>query len=101
VLAEGEVKTTDGPYTELAEARDGNVVNTSVMGESFNELDGDEALLLYVQFTTQDKKSSFKNGSWIQSYAQFEDPNKPGTYTAVTCNVGYDSGNSKASGSAV
>ena len=41
VLAEGEVKTTDGPYTELAEARDGNVVNTAVMGESFTELDGD------------------------------------------------------------
>ena len=101
VLAEGEVTTTEGAYTELATAKDGNVKHTGVMGESFFELDGDQALILYVQFTTQDKKSSFKNGSWIQSYAQFEDPKKPGTYAAVTCNVGYDSGNSKASGSGV
>ena len=41
VFAEGEIKTTDGPYVELAKAKDGNVVNTAVMGESFSEFDGD------------------------------------------------------------
>ena len=101
VLAEDEVKQTESPYVELAEARDGTVVNQGVMGETFSELDGDSALTLYVQFTTYDTKSSWKNGSWIQSYAQFEDPKNPGMWSGVTCNVGFDSGNSKASGSAV
>ena len=41
VLAEGEVKSTEGPITELAEARDGTVVNKGYMGETFTELDGD------------------------------------------------------------
>ena len=101
VIADGEIETTEGPITELAKSKDGNVVNQAFIGETYTELDGDSALSLYVAFETYDNKSSFKNGSWIQSYAQYEEPSKPGTYSAVTCNVGYDSGNSKASGSGI
>ena len=40
VHANGEIKADWGPYTDLAVARDGTVVNEAVIGETFSELDG-------------------------------------------------------------
>ena len=50
-----------------------------------------------MDWTTQDKRSSFSNGSWIQSYAEYESPSNPGMYNQVTCNVSFNSKESKAS----
>ena len=50
-----------------------------------------------MDWTTQDSRSSFSNGSWIQSYAQYESLSQPGMYNQVTCNVGYESKKSQAS----
>ena len=101
VHASGELETLWGPYTELAKVRDGTVKNEAFMTENYIERDGDAALALYVAFETYDTRSYFDDGSLIQSYMQRESQSRPGLYYSVTCNVGYDSSKSKASGSAI
>ena len=65
VLAEEELKTVEGASQALAEARDGNTVNLARIGESFTTQGDAEALIAYIEFTTQDSRSSFTNGAWI------------------------------------
>ena len=60
----GDIKTTEGTAVTLAEAKDGSVTNYGVIGESFVEQGDDQALLLYIGWTTA-SSSSIKNGSWI------------------------------------
>ena len=60
----GDIKTTEGTVVTLAEARDGSVTNYGVIGESFVEQNDDQALLMYIGWTTA-SSSSIKNGSWI------------------------------------
>ena len=78
VHAEDELKTVEGTPQSLGEARDGTTVNLATIGESFSTQGDAEALIVYIEWTTQDSKSSFTNGAWIQSYAEYEDAANPG-----------------------
>ena len=64
------------------------------MGEAYVETSDKEEIYAYLQWRTESRHNAegFGNtadGAWIQSYAQWEDPLLPGTYSAVTCNVAY------------
>ena len=50
-----------------------------------------KALVHYFTWTTGTaaEEGFIPNYSWIQSYAQMEDPANPGLFLQATCNVGY------------
>ena len=62
-----------------------------------------KALVHYFTFTTgtTNEQPIIPNYSWIQSYAQMEDPANPGLYLQATCNVGYTPNQEAASGSSI
>ena len=41
-------------------------------------------------WVTSNDKAAGKNGSWIQNWAQWEDPKATGKYQQMTCNVLFD-----------
>ena len=88
---------------ELGKAIDGNVTNVGFIGEDFFEGEGGKALTMYfswVTYTTGDV-TKLPTYSWIQSYAQIEDPTAPGKYLQATCNVGYNPNSAAATGTGV
>ena len=48
-----------------------------------------DQILLAVSFEVGGVK--WNNGTWVQTYLQWEDPQNPGTYMGMTCNAKYDS----------
>ena len=85
-----EVVYTEGTPQELATATDGNVVNVGAFGETFFEQGEDKAIVSYFTWTTVNSEEFLPAYAWIQSYAQMEDPDNPGTYLTGVCNVGYN-----------
>ena len=60
------------------------------MGEVLYTDASGTALVWYIGFQTSSTGEQLPKYSWIQNYAQWEDPDAPGTYASVTCNVGFD-----------
>ena len=85
-----EISWFEGTPQPLATATDGNVVNTGYFGEVFVEQGADMALVTYFGWTTTNAVEFLPAYSWIQSYAQMEDPEKPGNFLTAVCNVGYN-----------
>lgn len=94
---------TAGTPMELAKAVDGNVTNAGFIGEDFFEGEDGKALTMYFSWTTYTTGDVTKipTYSWIQSYAQMEDPTAPGKYLQATCNVGYNPNAAAATGTGV
>ena len=53
--------------------------------ETERELSG-----FYMRWTVGGEGWTWPSGTWVQNYAQFENPIKPGNYRAVTCSALYN-----------
>jgi len=44
----------------------------------------------YLRWVTGGEGWTWPSGTWVQQWAQFENPTKPGNFRAVTCNTLYN-----------
>ena len=45
---------------------------------------------MYLRWTTGGEGWNWPSGTWVQNWAQFENPIKPGNFRSVTCNTLYN-----------
>ena len=81
--------------TQLPTAKDVKVSNEAYFSEVLETNGGQTTLVSALTWVTQGN-IEFPTYSWIQSYAEFEDPENPGVYSSVTCNVGFNPSDSYA-----
>ena len=66
---------------------------TGFWGEFTMEWDDETERVLsgfYMRWTVGGEGWTWPSGTWVQNYAQFENPIKPGNYRAVTCSALYN-----------
>lgn len=89
-LVTAQRETILGEPMEIPSAKFGNTYNDGVMGEALYREGGTQSLISYITWRTNNDRVEFPAYSWIQSWAQWEDPENPGQYQSVTCNVGFE-----------
>ena len=89
-----EMKTKEG--ADLAAASSGDIEAAGKIYEVWAQGKDQEdneftAIAFSMGWETMNEAAPFENGSWTQNWAQWEDPDAPGTFWNMSCNVKFDS----------
>ena len=84
----------DKEVAALNKATSGNFLSAGVIGEwkGAGEDDGTvwESIAWWIWFDTKNEAGEMVNGSKVQTFAQWEDEEAPGTYYSMTCTASFD-----------
>ena len=87
VAALAAAETKEGTAVTIAQAASSDVKSSGLVQETMTDDGSLETITIAMGWETGGAK--WADGAWVQNFAQWPDPSKPGSYLGVTCNAEY------------